>query len=148
MKKVLLVLVSLLIAVSARAQSATDIHGRVTDERNASVAEAEVSLQSRSGAQLVAVTDNNGAYTFKGLGAGDYVVEVKAKGFAAFTSKPLHLTRGQSLPNDIQLAVQAVNASVVVTANGTAQTIDETSKAVSVLTDQVIESKRELTLSE
>src|SRR5204862_7431244 len=84
----------------------------------------------------------------KGIGAGDYIIEVKARGFAGFTSKPLHLTRAQSLVNDMQLAVQAVNASVVVTANGTAQTIDETSKAVSVLTDQVIESKRELTLSE
>jgi vitamin B12 transporter len=148
MKRILLVLAFLLMAVTVRAQSATDIHGRVTDERNASVAEAEVSLQSRSGAQLVAVTDNNGAYTFKGLGAGDYVVEVKAKGFAVFTSKPLHLTRGQSLSNDIHLTVQAVNASVVVTATGTAQTTDEISKAVSVLSDQVIESKRELTLSE
>ena len=148
MKRVLCFLAILLMGTIARAQSATDIHGRVTDERNASVAEAEVSLQSRSGAQLVAVTDNNGAYTFKGLGTGDYVVEVKGKGFAVFTSKPLHLTRGQSLANDIQLTVQAVNASVVVTATGTAQTIDETSKAVSVLSDQVIESKRELTLSE
>jgi len=148
MKTVLLVFITLAIAGSARAQSATDIHGRVIDERNASVAEAEVSLSSRSGAQLVAVTDNNGAYIFKGIGTGDYVIEVKARGFAGFTSKPLHLTRGQSLANDIQLAVQAVNASVVVTANGTAQTTDEVSKAVSILSEQVIEQKRDLTLSE
>src|SRR4030095_3951935 len=148
MKRILVFLAILLMGTIARAQSATDIHGRVTDERNASVAEAEVSLSSRSGAQLVAVTDNNGGYSFKGLGTGDYVVEVKARGFAIFTSKPLHLTRGQSLANDIQLTVPAVNASVVVTATGTAQTTDEISKAVSVLSDQVIESKRELTLSE
>ena len=148
MKRILLIVLSLGIVATARAQSGTDIHGRVTDERNASVTEAEVSLRSRSGAQLVAVTDNNGAYVFKGIGAGDYVVEVKAGGFAVFTSKALHLTRGQSLANDVQLAVQAVNANVVVTANGTAQTTDEISKAISVLSDQVIESKRELTLSE
>jgi iron complex outermembrane receptor protein len=148
MKKVLLILFSLFVAVGVRAQSGTDIHGRVTDERNASVAAAEVSLSSRSGAQLVAITDNNGAYRFKGLVAGDYIVEIRAKGFAGFTSKSLHLERGQSLANDIQLSVQAVNASVVVTATGTAQTADEISKAVSVLSDQLIESKRELTLSE
>ena len=148
MKKVFFILVMLLTATVARAQSGTDIHGRVTNERNESVAEAEVSLSSRSGAQLVAVSDNNGAYIFKGIGTGDYVIAVKARGFAVFTSKPLHLTRGQSLANDIQLAVQAVNATVVVTANGTAQTTDEISKAISVLSDQVIESKRELTLSE
>lgn len=149
MIKILLIVIIMLSTVAGvYAQSGSDIHGRVTDERNASVAAAEVSLQSRSGAQLVAVTDSTGAYVFKGIGTGDYVVEVKARGFAVFTSKALHLTRGQSLGNDIQLAVQAVNASVIVTANGTAQSTDEISKAVSVLSDQVIESKRELTLSE
>jgi vitamin B12 transporter len=148
MKKFLLIVITLGIAVSVRAQTATDIHGRVVDERNASVAGAEVSLSARSGAQLVALTDSNGTYIFKGINAGDYVIEVKARGFAGFTSKPLHLAHGQSLVNDIQLAVQAVNASVVVTANGTAQTTDEISKAVSVLSDQVIESKREVTLAE
>jgi iron complex outermembrane receptor protein len=135
-------------SIAVTAQTAASINGRVTDERNASVAEAEVSLSSRSGAQLVVVSDNNGAYIFKGIAPGDYVVEVKAKGFSVFTSKPLHLTRGQALASDIQLSVQAVNASVVVTANGTAQTTDEISKAISVLGDQVIESKRELTLAE
>ncbi len=148
MKKILLVLASLGLAVGAQAQSGTDIHGRVTDERNAAVAGAEVTVSSRSGAQLLAVADNNGAYVFKEIGAGDYVVEVKAKGFAVFTSKPLHVERGQSLANDIELSVQAVNASVVITATGTAQTTDEISKAVSVVSDQTIESKRELTLSE
>src|ERR1043166_1341757 len=135
----LIILLVLLAPLVVHGQAGTTISGRVTDERNAGVAEAEVSLQSRSGAQLVAVTDSNGAYAFKGLGAGDYVIEVKARGFAEFTSKPLHLTRGQSLANDIQLAVQAVNANVVVTASGTVQTPDEIWKAVSVLSDQVIE---------
>jgi iron complex outermembrane receptor protein len=148
MKRLLFILMVLFMASSARAQTGADIRGRVTDEHKSSVSEAEVSLSSRSGAQLVVVTDNNGAYIFKGIAAGDYVVEVKAKGFAGFTSKPLHVTRGQALANDIQLSVQAVNASVVVTATGTAQTTDEISKAVSVVSDQVIESKRELTLAE
>src|SRR5215831_355734 len=147
-RNLLIATVVLLSSIAATAQTGTSISGRVPDERNESVSEAEVSLSSRSGAQLVIVTDNNGAYTFKGIAAGEYVVEVKAKGFAVFTSKPLRVNRGQALGNDIQLSVQAVNASVVVTANGTAQTTDEISKAISVLSDQVIESKRELTLSE
>jgi len=60
----------------------------------------------------------------------------------------LHLERGQSLANDIQLQVEAVNGSVVITATGTAQNADEISKAISVLNDQTIEQRRELTLSE
>jgi iron complex outermembrane receptor protein len=141
-------LIMILGTISALAQSATDIHGRVADQRNANIAGAEVSLRSRSGAQFVALTDGNGEYRFKGLPAGDYVIEVQAKGFAIFTSKALHLERGQSLANDIQLQVEAVNGSVVITATGTAQNADEISKAISVLNDQTIEQRRELTLSE
>src|SRR5262245_50193918 len=147
-KNFLLMIVVLLSSTVALAQIATDIHGRVTDQRKASVAGAEVSLRSRSGAQVVALTDDNGEYRFKGLPAGEYVVEVQAKGFAVFTSRALHLERGQALANDVELLVEAVNGSVVITATGTAQSADEISKAISVLNDQTIEEKREWTLSE
>ena len=141
-------LIMILGTTSTPAQSATDIHGRVTDQRNDSVAGAEVSLRSRSGAQVVAWTDGNGEYRFKSLPAGEYVIEVKAKGFAVFTSKALHVARGQALTNDIELLIEAVNGNVVVTASGTAQSTDEISKAISVLNDQTIEQRRELSLSE
>ena len=108
-------LIALLLATTAVAQSTIDLHGRVTDERKATITGAEVSLRSRSGAEMVTWTDDNGDYRFKGLPAGDYVIEVKARGFAVFTSKALHVTRGQALANDIELAVEAVNGTVVVT---------------------------------
>lgn len=149
MKRIVLVtLLSLITLTVARAQSATEIHGRIKDPGNASVTGAEVSLRSRSGAQVVAWSDSNGEYRFKGLAGGDYVLEAQAKGFAVFTSKPLHLARGESLTNDVELLVEAVNGSVTVTANGTAQSADEVSKAISVLNDQTIEGKKELTLPE
>jgi iron complex outermembrane receptor protein len=148
MKKFLFAALIGIVGVTSAIAQTTEIHGRVNDQRNASVTEAEVSLRSRSGAQVVAWTDANGEYRFKGLAAGDYVVEVKAKGFAVFTSKPLHVARGESLASDVELLVEAVNGTVVVTANGTAQSTDEISKAISVLSDQTIEARRELTLTE
>lgn len=147
-RNILMAILVLAIPALAQAQSATDIHGRVADQRNANVAGAQVSLRSRSGAQFVALTDGNGEYRFKGLPGGDYVIEVQARGFAVFTSKALYLERGQSLANDIQLQVEAVNGNVVITATGTAQNTDEISKAISVLNNQTIEQRRELTLSE
>src|SRR5215510_320640 len=147
-RNILLTVVILMSSIMAAAQNAADIHGRVTDQRKASIAGAEVSLQSRSGAQFVALTNDNGEYRFKGLAGGDYVVEIKATGFAVFTSKPLHVARGQALTNDVELLVEAVNGSVVITATGTAQSADEISKAISVLNDQTIEQRRELTVSE
>lgn len=139
----------LALAVFTFAQSNPSlITGRVTDQNGAAVSGAEVRLRSRTGAQFLAVTDDTGAYSFKNTPPGDYVVEGKAKGFADFTSSEINLARGQSLTNDVKLSVEAVNESVVVTATGTVQRIDETSKAVSVLDDQSIEARRELTLPE
>ena len=58
MKKFLFAaLIGILGAMSAIAQT-TDIHGRVTDQRNAGVTEAEVSVRSRSGARHVAVVES------------------------------------------------------------------------------------------
>jgi len=140
--------VVLALSMCAFAQGGSSITGRVTDPHGANVAGAEVRLRSRSGAQSITVTDDNGAYAFKNLASGDYVLEIKAHGFVGVTSNDLSVTRGQSLNNDVKLSLEAVSESVVVTASGTVQRIDETSKAVSVLDDQSIEARRELTVPE
>jgi vitamin B12 transporter len=130
------------------AQTSTSVTVRVTDQNGAGVAQAEVSLRSRSGAQLVAMTDDNGSYSFRNVASGDYVLEIKKSGFAVFTSSELSINRGQSLTNDVKLSVEAVSENVVVTATGTTQRIDEVSKAITVLDDQSIEARRELMLPE
>ncbi len=147
-RTLLLVIVILMISTSTLAQSVASVRGRIADERGAGVAGAEVWLRSRAGAHLLLVTDDNGDYSFKYVVPGDYVMEVKARGFATFTSKELRLARGQSISNDVRLSIQAVSESVVVTATGTAQRADETSKAVSLLDNQSIEARRKLTLTE
>jgi len=132
----------------AFSQSHGSISGKVTDPQGASVAGAEVRLRPRSGSQSLTLTDDNGAYSFRNVAPGDYVLEINKGGFASFTSDELTVTRGQSLTSDAKLSVEAVSENVVVTATGTAQRIDEISKAVSVLDDQSIEARRELTLAE
>lgn len=134
--------------VQAQGLPSASISGHVTDENGAGVLGADVQIRSRSGAHLLVITDSHGDYNFKYVVPGNYVLEVTAKGFATFTSSELSLARGRSLTNDVRLSVQAVNETVVVTANGTAQRADETSKAVSVLSNQSIEARRELTLTE
>jgi len=139
----------LALAVFTSAQSnPSSITGRVTDQNGAAVSGAEVQLRSRTGPELSDITDDKGAYSFRNIGSGDYVLEVKGKGFAGFTSNELSISRGQSLTSDVKLSVEAVSESVVVTATGTVQRIDEISKAVSVLDDQSIEARRELNLPE
>ena len=142
----LILIVSL--SVFASAQTGSSITGRITDQHGANVAGAEVRLRSRSGPQSLTLTDENGAYSFRNIAPGDYVLEINKGGFASFASNELTVTRGQSLTNDAKLSVEAVSENVVITATGTAQRADEVSKAVTVLENQEIEARQEVSLAE
>ncbi|MGH9971434.1 MAG: TonB-dependent receptor [Pyrinomonadaceae bacterium] len=130
------------------AQSNATIKGATTDEHGAPIMGAEVRLGSRAGVGLFALTDQKGRYEFTGLQPGSYILEVAAQGFAALTSDEIHLERGQTVTHDLQLSVRAVNENVVVIAAGTAQRADEVSKAVTILDDREIETRREVSLAE
>jgi vitamin B12 transporter len=127
------------------AQSDVSLHGQITDERNAAIVGAQVQLRSRSGVAFQTTTNESGTYEFKTLRAGDYLLEAGAKGFATSTMK-LHVAN--SFEVDLVLSVERVSESVIVTASGTAQRADEISKAVTVVDNQSIEARRELTLPE
>src|SRR5687768_3981144 len=143
MKRILFLVIAIAISAgTAFPQSGTEFRGRVTDERNANIEGADVRLRSRSGGELSTTTDGNGTYAFANLAAGDYVLEVRANGFAASASR-VTIQRGQPMANDVRLSVEAINETVSVTGTGVAQTVDETSKAISVLDSSAIEMKRE-----
>lgn len=138
----------LAISICAFAQNPSSITGRVTDQNGGAVPRAEVQLRSRAGAELIAITWDDGTYSFENVSPGEYLLEVRAKGFANFTTKSLTAVRGQSVTQDVQLSIEAISESVVITATGTAQRADEVSKAVTVLDSQSIETKREVSLAE
>src|SRR5438477_1219999 len=148
MKQILLIIVAVLMTSTVGAQTVTSLRGHVADAHNANVARAHVALIERSGARTLTVTDDNGAYTFSNIAPGEYVVEVSGRGFVTSTSNAFHIARGQTQSVDVGLAVEGVSESVVVTATGTAQRIDEISKAVNVLDNATFEAKRELTIAE
>src|SRR5687767_194632 len=98
MKRSLLIITMLVFPTATYAQSGTELRGRVTDERNANIAGAEVRLRLRVGGELLTTTDGNGTYAFTNLAAGDYVLEVREKGFAASASR-VTIQRGQTVTN-------------------------------------------------
>lgn len=144
---VLLVFV-LTLSVNAFGQNGASITGRVLDERGGKIVGAEVRLRSRGGLRLFARTNEEGVYAFNGLGSGDFLLEVKARGFAAATSEEFRVERGTVSTRDLTLAVEAISENVVVVATGTAQRADEVAKSVTLVDDEEIETKRELTLPE
>src|SRR5215813_678776 len=147
MKKYLLILSLLMNVTTAAAQTGAEIRGHVTDERNAGISGAEVRLIPRTGSTVVTTANASGNFMFNDVLPGDYVLEVRASGFASVVL-PIRITRDQSVTKDVTLSVQAVNETVTVTPSGTTQRVDETSKAITVLDNQSIETRREIGLSE
>ena len=129
-------------------QSSGGITGTVTDENGAKIGGAQVVLTSATGSHLNTSTDRNGTFAFNNLRSGSYFIEVKASGFSVVTSEEIRFNRGENKQVALELKVAAINASVIVTATGTAQRADEVSKVVSTLDSEEIEAKHELSLTE
>src|SRR5437763_15486303 len=89
MKQIVLMVAVTLMTTTVVAQNVTNVRGHVTDAHHANVARAEVDLLPRSGPAMRTLTDENGAYAFDHIATGDYVIEVRAKGFVTFSSSIL-----------------------------------------------------------
>ena len=139
---------SLLLSIVSFGQGATSIKGSIADENGAKISGADVRLRSRTGAQISTTTDSNGAFEYRNLPAGQYLIEVQAQGFAQFASEEIVVERGQARQVDLTLKVAGINENIVVTAAGTAQRASEVSKVVSILDSQLIDDKRELSIPE
>ncbi|HEX2270486.1 MAG TPA: carboxypeptidase regulatory-like domain-containing protein, partial [Pyrinomonadaceae bacterium] len=76
-----------MIAIAAPAvmgqQNGTALRGRISDEMNASIVGASVTITDASGQTKSTVSNNEGVYTFSGMAPGKYLLQAAAKGFAA-----------------------------------------------------------------
>ena len=130
------------------AQSSGSLSGRITDSQGAAVSGATITLYARAtNVPATTATDERGAYRFERLPEGDYVVETNSAGFGRI-SRIYRVERGAAGILDFALEVVGVSETVLVTAAGTPQTVDEVSKAVSVVTAQEIEQRNEYSIGE
>ena len=136
------------ISTLAFGQTSASIQGTIADEQGGKIAGADVRLRSRVGAQVLTASDKSGAFEFAGLQPGEYLIEIRAKGFSDFTSPEIRLEKGEGKRLELHLRIAAIDESVVITATGTPQRADEVSKAVTVLNGEEIESKRSISLAE
>jgi vitamin B12 transporter len=128
-------------------QPAIQFDGRVTDPDKAGIAGAVVTLIARDNRSRATVTTTDGGdFRFERIAAGDYLIEVRAAGFAGTVKAVSVKSANERL--DIALDVAALNEGVVVTASGTAQSIDEVSKAVTVIDAQRLELRDEYSILE
>ncbi len=119
-----------LTVLPAAAQDPTGtIEGVVSDSTGDVVQNAEV-LVVNLGTGLVRQTTSaaDGFYRVPLLPVGDYSVTVTAPQFAPLVREPLHVTIGQSLRADLQLAVATLEETVTVP--GGASLVDSTSNTL------------------
>src|SRR5688572_5075603 len=134
---------------SANALQAQSLTGTVLDPQGGGVPNAQVKLYVReNGVQLNATSDAQGKYRFQRLTPGEYVVEAEAGGFARTTAQSIQLEAGRNLDLDIPLKLAGVAQEIVVTAAGSAQAGEETSKAISTVGWQEIQSRDEFSIAE
>ena len=109
---------SLFLSVPVFAQTSTSIKGEIVDENGGKVSGADVRLRSRTGVQLSTATTSDGAFEFRDLPSGQYLIEVQANGFATFVSDEIVVERGQAKQLQLTLKVEGINENIVVTCDG------------------------------
>ena len=110
------ILLVLMAASLAAAQSRATLRGLITDELGAAIVGASVTLTDASGTQKKTTTNGEGVYTFTGLAPGKYSLQAVATGFAPSENKEVDITGArQSL--DLTLKVTIEESKVTVADN-------------------------------
>jgi hypothetical protein len=103
-------------SLSGQASSSSDAVGRVTDSTGASVAGATVHLTNNgTGAERVAVTNENGDWSIPNLPPANYRVRIEKPGFKTSTIPSMDVEIGRASARDTVLSIGSANETVEVT---------------------------------
>ena len=113
---VITVAVVTLVAVPLVAQTSGSVSGRVTDESNAALPGATVTLggSGLQGDSLTAITDAEGAYRFAPVAPGAYELKVELEGFSTQVDRDLRVGINQAVGRDFRLELSAIEEEIVV----------------------------------
>lgn len=101
-------------ACPAFGQFNSGIRGVVSDPAGAVVAGADVMLRNvNTGVETREKTETSGSYDFRSLSPGEYALQVRAPGFALFSTRPTLLTE-QTLNLPVTLALGSETQSITV----------------------------------
>jgi vitamin B12 transporter len=126
--------ITTLFAVLLHTVSAETVTGRVLDPSGAAINRATVIITARDGdVRRSIATGPSGEYQFDGLNPGEYLIEAKAPGFGSNRATVLQVVRGEPVAADLQLDLTRLTTQVQVTASGTAQSADESAKALDII---------------
>lgn len=134
------VLLLLMLAVSARAQTAR-FSGQVTDPQGAAVQSARIQvLNLESGARITTQSDNSGQYAVPYLPAGHYRIDVEKEGFSPSSSPDLTLGVGQVYVYNAQLQVGNTKTEVSIEAGSVTQVETQNAEIAGTITGREVTS--------
>ena len=124
-------------AIRAQQVAVAQLDGYVTDPSGQAIANAQVKAIEVDRNQVhSSATDISGHYSFPGLPAGAYRLEVSAPGFKTYVQKGISLDAGNNRTQAVTLEVGSVTESIQVTANAVQVETKENSIA------QLVDSQR------
>ena len=93
------------------------VSGRVTDQSNAAIADAEVQIKNTdTGVATIVKTNGEGVYALPSLNPGNYLMTVNKMGFRTVSVTGLTLNVQENLSRNFTLQVGSTAESVTVTA--------------------------------
>ena len=132
----------LVLQVVGMAQSSThgSLTGTITDQQNAVIAGATVTLRSAvAGADRSAVTDSNGNFDFQSLLPGTYTASVEAHGFKKAVARDIVISVAQNTQVTVQLEIGLASEIVTVTASQEVINTSSASLTSTLNTRQVVD---------
>jgi iron complex outermembrane receptor protein len=152
MKLITAFLITFLFSLAAFAQTTANLSGKITQNSDVIVTDATVSLVSQQDKNIkfTTATDSAGNYRFENVPPGKYTLAASASGnrsIGVYQQTAVTLAAGENAQVNLNLEMSAGVKETVTIAAGTAQTVDETSKSVSVLSNQEIEQRNEISIA-
>ena len=113
------------------------VSGRVTDQSNAAVLDAEVQIKNTdTGVTTLVKTNGEGVYALPSLNPGNYVMTVNKTGFRTVSVTGMTLNVQENLSRNFTLQVGSTAESVTVTAESGADLIQTTSSNLGTVINQ------------
>jgi hypothetical protein len=129
-------LLTLFVAVGARAQSTGSITGTVSDSSGAAIPDAAITVTNTGTSQSRTVQSNaSGLFSFPELPIGSYTMQISKTGFATQKRSATELLTGQTIGIDVTLKVGSQVESIEVTTE-TLQVQTSTSEVASSVDQQ------------
>jgi Carboxypeptidase regulatory-like domain len=123
----------------AQFETAT-LTGAISDPQGALIPKASVKLTNEAtNAEVSALTDEDGRYTFNALRPGSYRLVASAPGFKQFVSSGLVLQVNQSARMDIQLSVGQLSETVEVSAEAAMLETETSSRGAVIDQTKIVE---------